>query len=282
MAGVNPTLRRRQLATRLRELRKDAGLSLDDVAARLECSTAKISRIETARRGVIPRDVRDLCEIYGAGRPEADALMAMAREARQPGWWKTYDEHEFHLYIGLEAEASSITSYDTCAVPGLLQTREYAKAIIRGVLPGIEEKVLVERADARMKRQEVLYQNTPPHHLVLLDESALHRHIGGPETMREQLLHLVEVARHPHITIRVIPFSVGAHIGFNSAFTLLEMVDPGVPDIVYTEALTRLEYYDRPADLAMYRETVGRLLAVSLEPPLSMERIEEVGRNTAL
>jgi transcriptional regulator with XRE-family HTH domain len=282
VAGANPTLRRRQLATRLRELRKDSGLSIDEVALRLECSPAKISRIETARRGVIPRDVRDLCEIYGAGQAETDALMTMAREARQPGWWKTYDEHEFHLYIGLEAEASSITNYDTCAVPGLLQTQEYASAIIRGVLPGIDEKVLGERVDARMKRQEILYQRTPPRHLVLLDESVLHRHIGSRRVMQGQLTHLVEVSRRPYVTIRVIPFSVGAHIGFNSAFTLLEMVDPGVPDMVYTEALTRLEYYDRPADLAMYREAIERLVAASLDPRLSMARIEEVNQAHAV
>ncbi|MEU8271937.1 helix-turn-helix transcriptional regulator [Sphaerisporangium sp. NPDC049002] len=281
MAGANPTLRRRQLATQLRRLRQDTGLSIEEVAQRLECSPAKISRIETARRGVIPRDVRDLCHIYGTDQTEVDALMAMAREARQPGWWQTYDEHEFRLYIGLEAEASSITSYDTCAVPGLLQTPDYASAIIRGVLPGIEEKVLVERVGARMKRQEVLHQEHAPTYSVLLDESVLHRSIGGREVMYGQLEHLVAIARPTHITTRVIPFSVGAHIGFNSAFTILEMFDPGVPDIVYTEALTQLQYFDRPTDLAMFREAVERLMAVSLDPEGSMALIAEVNQKYA-
>lgn len=278
MAGANPALRRRQLAARLRNLRKDVGLSIEDVAQKLECSPAKISRIETARRGVIPRDVRDLCHIYGADQAESDALMAMAREARQPGWWRTYDEHDFHLYLGLESEASSITNYDTCAVPGLLQTADYARAIIRGVLPGIEEKVLAERVDARMKRQEILYREPHPRHKVILDESVLHRHIGSRQVMREQLRHLAEVACLPQVGIQVIPFSVGAHIGFNSAFTLLEMFDPGVPDIVYKEALTRLEYFDKSTDLAMYREVIERLTALALGPEESMARIAEVDR----
>ncbi|MEO3809619.1 helix-turn-helix transcriptional regulator [Sphaerisporangium sp. B11E5] len=282
MPGANPTLRRRQLAGRLRELRKHAGLSIEDAAQRLECSTAKISRIETAQRGVIPRDVRDLCEIYGIGPAETDALMTMAREAREPGWWQAYDHRDFRLYLGLEAEASAITIYDTCAVPGILQTARYADAIIRGVLPGIREEVLKERVDARMKRQSLLHGESPPHHLVLLDESILHRHVGGREIMREQMERLIDTASLPRVTIQVVPFTAGAHIGFNSAFTLLEMADSRVSDVVYTESIVRMEYFEKPTELALYREAIEHLRAVSLDPQASVARMAEVNQKYAI
>ncbi|GII82910.1 transcriptional regulator [Sphaerisporangium siamense] len=278
---ANPTLRRRQLATRLRELRKDAGMSIEDAAQRLECSPAKISRIETGRRGVIPRDVRDLCLIYGADQAETESLMRMAREARQPGWWQTYDDPDFRLYIGLETEASAITVYDTCAVPGILQTAEYARAIIRAVLPEIDEGVLRERVETRMKRQGILRQASPPRHLVILDESVLHRPVGGAAVMRAQLERVVEWTRLPHVSVRVIPFSVGAHMGFNSAFTLLEMSDPGLSDIAYVESITRAEYLEKPSELAICREAAHRLTALALGPEASAARIAEVNRTYA-
>ncbi|RCG30932.1 XRE family transcriptional regulator [Sphaerisporangium album] len=281
MAGANPTLRRRQLATRLRELRKAARLSIEDVAHSLECSPAKISRIETARRGVIPRDVRDLCQIYGAGQAETEALMRMAREARQPGWWQTYDDPDFRLYIGLEAEASSITVYDTCAVPGILQTSDYARAIIRAVLPEIEESVLLHRVETRMKRQQLLRQPAPPHHLVILDESVLHRPVGGPGVMHDQLTHVIKWSELAHVTIRVVPFSVGAHMGFNSAFTLLEMDDPSVSDVAYVESITRADYLEKPTELAVCREAIRQLKSLALDPEASAARIAEVNQNYA-
>ncbi|MFC6087024.1 helix-turn-helix domain-containing protein [Sphaerisporangium aureirubrum] len=282
MPGANPTLRRRQLAGRLRELRKHAGLSIEDAAQRLECSTAKISRIETGQRGVIPRDVRDLCQIYGLGPAETDALMTMAREAREGGWWQAYDHRDFRLYLGLEAEASAVTVYDTCAVPGILQTEEYAGAIIRGVLPGIREEVLRERVDARMKRQRLLHGESPPHHLALLDESVLHRHIGNRNIMRAQLDRLLELARLPQVTIQIVPFSAGAHIGFNSAFALLEMADSRVSDVVYTESMVRMEYFEKPAELALYREAIGHLRAAALDPPTSEAWMAEVNQKYAI
>jgi hypothetical protein len=225
--------------------------------------------------------VRDLCQIYGLGPAETDHLMTMAREARQGGWWQDYDHRDFRLYLGLEAEASSITYYETCAVPGILQTREYARAILRGVLPEIKEDVLAERVDARMRRQDLLNRRTPPHHWILMDESVLHRHVGGARVMHDQLLQVREACELPHVTIQVIPFSVGAHVGFNTSFTLLEVFDPGVPDIVHVEAVTRMEYLEKPSDLTRYRTAIEHLKVAGLDPRASAARISEVNQKVA-
>ncbi|GII75204.1 transcriptional regulator [Sphaerisporangium rufum] len=281
MAGPNPTLRRRQLATRLRELRKQAGLSIEEAAHRLECSPAKISRIETAQRSVIPRDVRDLCLIYQSDEAEAEALITMAREARQTGWWQEYEDLDLDPYIGLEAEASAITMYETTTVPSLLQTEDYAREVIRGCLPRIKQEVLEERVDARLKRQRLHLGDRPPNCWVLLDESVLHRHVGGRATMRAQLARVVELAEMPHIIVQVIPFTVGAHIGFDSMFILLEFPGDLIPATVYVESLMGDFYLEKPRELERFREVITHLRAAALNPRDSVARIAEMGRSYA-
>ncbi|MDH2428069.1 helix-turn-helix transcriptional regulator [Sphaerisporangium sp. TRM90804] len=282
MAGANPTLRRRQLATRLRELRKVAGLSIEEAANRLECSPAKISRIETAHRGVIPRDVRDLCHIYGVGQADAEALMTMAREARRPGWWQQYEDLDLDPYIGLEGEASSITMYETTTIPSLLQTEDYAREVIRGCLPRIKQEVLEERVDARLKRQRLLMQSEPPQCAVLLDESVLHRHVGGRAVMGAALERVVELSALAHVTVQVIPFTVGAHIGFDSMFIMLEFPDNMVPDTVYVESLMGDFYLEKPRELERFREVITHLRAVALDQPGSVALIGEMSRTYAV
>ncbi|WP_214408417.1 helix-turn-helix domain-containing protein [Sphaerisporangium fuscum] len=281
MAGANPTLRRRQLASRLRELRKSAGLSIEEAAQRLECSPAKISRIETAQRSVIPRDVRDLCQIYGTDQTEAEALITMAREARQAGWWQEYEDLDLDPYIGLEAEASSITMYETTTVPSLFQTEDYAREVIRGCLPRIKQEVLEERVDARLKRQRLHLQDDPPNCWVLLDESVLHRHVGGHSVMRAQLERVTELSELPHVIIQVIPFSVGAHIGFDSMFILLEFPDHMIPDTVYVESLMGDFYLEKPRELERFREVITHLRAAALNPRDSVSLIAEMSRTYA-
>ncbi|WP_169982099.1 helix-turn-helix transcriptional regulator [Microbispora sp. H10836] len=276
MAGANPTLRRRQLAVRLRELRQAVGLTVEDVANQLLCSVTKISRLETGQRGASLRDVRDLCQIYGVGESERDSLMNLAREARQPGWWQEWDDPSFRPYLGLEAEATSITHYETTTVPGLIQTEDYARAVIRGYLPNIRQDVLEERVAIRMKRQELLLRDDPPRYWVMLDESALHRHVGGPRVMREQLHRIVELADNPHIVVQVIPFTVGSHMGFDSAFILLEFADAAVPDTVFVETLWADFYLEKPSQLKRFHEVIDHLRAMALNPQASVGRITEI------
>lgn len=269
---ANPTLRQRQLAKRLRELRHDSGLSIAEVAHRLLCSPAKISRIETAQRRVSLRDVRDLGRLYGV--PDPTELMALAKDARQQSWWQEPEEVDFRPLTGLENEAVAITEYETTTIPGLLQTEDYARAVISGVVPDISPEALGERVDKRMRRQDVLRKATPPRYWVLLDESALHRHIGGPAVMAGQLGHLHELARLPHVQVQVIPYTVGAHVGLDSAFMLLEFDEPaGLPDTVYLDTLAGQIFQEKPGQLRYFRELLNHLRSVALGPSESAGRI---------
>ncbi|GAA3121126.1 helix-turn-helix domain-containing protein [Streptosporangium carneum] len=274
MAGTNPTLRRRQLASRLRELREQAGKSIRDAAEQLECSPAKISRIETAQRGALPRDVRDLCLFYGVtDQAQIDALMTLAREAKQQVWWQETEDVDFRPFLGLEIDATSISEYETTTVPGLLQTEDYARAIIKGYLPRMNTDVLEERVAYRMRRQERLHGPLPPNYWVLLDESVLHRHVGGTAVMRKQMEHLATVSELPHVTVQVIPFTVGAHMGFDSAFVLLEFSDQTIGDTVYLDTLMGSFYLEKAKELERFRETLNHLRAVALSPQESAVHI---------
>ncbi len=179
MPGASPTVRQRELGQRLRELRHGLGLTVEDVAGQLLCSATKISRIETGTRRASLRDVRDLCRIYGVTDEAAAAsLMDLARQAREPGWWTQYDDLHLSPYIGLEQEATAITYFSMYFVPGLLQTEEYARAIIKGMAPKIEQKIFEQRVEARLRRQQLLEQENPPRVRALLDEAVLHRQVS--------------------------------------------------------------------------------------------------------
>lgn len=270
----NPTIRQRQLARRLRDLRQEAGLHISDVAERLLCSQAKISRLETGQRRASLRDVRDLCALYGVADPTE--LMALAREARQPGWWQEAEDVDFRQLPGLESEAVAIHEYETTTIPGLLQTDEYARAVIKGFLPRISDEALDERVLNRMKRQQLLDKSGPPRYWVLLDESALHRHVGGVEVMARQLRRVAEASERPNVTIQVVPYTVGAHMGFDSAFMLLTFAEEaGIADTVYMDTLAGQFYYEKPAQLERPREVLDHLRAVALSPRDSARRIRE-------
>ncbi|MGW0804943.1 helix-turn-helix domain-containing protein [Nonomuraea sp. NPDC002799] len=271
MTIPNPTLRQRQLAIRLRELRHEAGLSIAEVAEHLLCSPAKISRLETAQRRVSLRDVRDLCRLYGVADPAE--LMTIAKDARQKEWWQDYDEPTFRPMIGLETDAVAITEIEITTIPGLLQTEDYARAVIRGWTPGIAADILDDRVQARIKRQGLLHRNNPPRYRVLLDESALHRRVGGSQTMREQLLRLAEAADLPHVVIQVIPFTAGAHMGFDSMFRLLEFErNSGIADTVFVEHQMGLFYLEGDK-VERFREAISHLTAEALSPQESTRKI---------
>lgn len=274
MSGPSPTLRQRELGTRLRKLRTGLGMTVDDVADKMLCSPAKISRIETAARRASLRDVRDLCALYGVADSVAAELMQFAREARQQGWWTQYGDLNLYPYIGLEQEASSITHYAMHYVPALLQTEEYARAIIKAVLPKIDSKVLHDRVEVRIRRQQLFDRDDPPRYRVLLDEAVLHRQVGGTALMVAQLARIIEVIKADKATVQVIPFEVGAYPAGDSMFVILEFDDSVQSPIVYVEGLFAGQYYERPPDLDQYKEAIERQRDSALSPRDSLQMLE--------
>ena len=269
-----PTVRQRDLGARLRALRLALNLTVEEVAERLLCSPTKISRLETATRLPVLRDVRDLCTLYGVDEAKADQLMEMARKAREPGWWAKYEDLDMP-YIGLEQDAASITSYTMYYVPALLQTEEYTRAIIKGIAPKIDTKILEDRIEARMHRQKLLEKDEPPRYRVLMDESVLCRPIGGRAVMREQLDRVLDVGQRGKAAIQIIPFEIGAHAAQDSNFILLDFDNVGLPPIAFVEGLAAHQYLERKEDIDRYRETIEYLRDSALSPRESKQRIIE-------
>jgi transcriptional regulator with XRE-family HTH domain len=257
---ANPTVRQRELGIRLRELRTGLGLTVEQVGAEMLCSATKISRLETGARRASLRDVRDLCRVYGVSDPTS--LMDLARQAREPGWWSRFDDlgSRIHPYIGLEQEAASITSYSMYYVPPLLQTADYARAVIRGIERKMDNRVLSNRVEARLLRQRRLDAPSPPRYRALADEGVFRRQIGGLAVMRAQLDKILTWAALDRGSVQVIPFSAGAHASADSNFDVLEFGDnTRQPPIVYVEGLVMNQILERPADIARYREAIEYL-----------------------
>jgi len=267
----SPTVRRRELGVQLRTLRMERGLTVEQVAERLLCSPSKVSRMETGHRTATLRDVRDLSEIYGitdqAGR---ERLMTLAREARQQAWWQSYGL-QYSDYVGLEAEAVSVSDFQSSVVPGLLQTADYARANHEGTMPRLSPDEIERLIEAKLTRQRLLSKPAPPAFATVLDEAVLHRLVGGPAVMRAQLDRLVEAASHPNITIQVIPFTVGAHPGMESNFNILELRD--TPGIVFVEGLIGSHYLQKPEELDWYRSVFDRLRTLALGPKDTIDLI---------
>ncbi|HXP18763.1 MAG TPA: helix-turn-helix transcriptional regulator [Streptosporangiaceae bacterium] len=272
--GANPTVRQRELGLRLRELRLTRGLTVEQVGAELLCSATKISRLETGTRRASLRDVRDLCRAYGVTDPaEAENLMNLARQARELGWWSRYEDLRLDPFIGLEQDAAAITSYTMYYVPPLLQTPEYARAVIRGIGRRMDARVLDQRVEARMRRQDLLEQPHPPHYRALLDEAVLHRQVGGSVVMRAQLGKILVWATGDKGSIQVIPFAAGAHASADSNFDLLEFGENTRQDpVVYVEGLVGALYHERPTEITRYRETIEYLResALSIQDSLAL------------
>ncbi|XVU27172.1 helix-turn-helix domain-containing protein [Actinoplanes sp. CA-054009] len=268
--GPGPMVRRQQLGATLRKYRLEAELSVREVADHLMCHPAKISRMENAKRNISPRDVRDLCGLYRISDPAVrDQLMRLARESRESAWWQQFDlSPAQEKFFGIEGAADRISDFQIGAVSGLLQTRDYATAIVDASIP--ENPVKVKNiVDMRMMRQEFVGLNAD--YRSILDESALRRAVGGPAVMRDQINHLVTLMRSSGINLRIIPFSHGAHQGMVSGFTLLQFDDsateplaPAMSDVVYLEGLMDGVYLDRVEDVADYVAAFERLESIAL------------------
>ena len=264
---LSPTVRRRRLAMELRRLREAARLTCEEVAEHLECSASKISRVETGRVSVSPRDVRDMLELYGVPEDQRESLVQLARDSRQKGWWHAYSDTiqpQFAAYIGLESAASEIRIYEVSLMPSLLQTEEYARAVIgAGMMSGTPEDI-DRSVQLRMARQPALTRDDPPKLWAVLDEAALRRRVGGAGLMRLQLERLLDVASLPNVAIQVIPFGGGAHPAMGRPFVVLVFPERIDPDVVYLEDLTRAMYLEDVDEVDRYNMFFNHLRATAL------------------
>lgn len=273
----SPTVRRRELGALLRALRNERGLTVDQVAAELLCSPSKVSRMETGQRGATARDIRDLCQLYGVtGADEQERLMSLAREGKQQGWWQSFAVPLPHMtYVGLEQEATVMSIFQSSVVPGLLQVPDYIRAIHRNGIPRLDDSAIEERVEERKKRRQVLTKDAPPQMAVILDEAVLRRPLGGAAVMREQLTQLITETELPNVTIRVLPYAVGAHPALESNFTILEFAGQA-PTIVYAEGLVGQIYLERQQDVDRYLLALEQLRGMALSPRDSTALIAKV------
>jgi transcriptional regulator with XRE-family HTH domain len=278
VANTSPTVRQRELGKRLRDLRNQHGLTVEDVAAKLLCSATKISRLETGARRPSLRDVRDLCDLYKVGASVADEFMSLARGAREQTWWTQYEDLKLDPYLGLEQAATAITSYTMYYVPALLQTEAYTRAIIKAIAPKMDPGIYEQRVEARSLRQRRLQGDDRPRYRVLLDEAVLHRAIGGPALMAAQLEKILDAERHGRVVVQVIPFEAGAHAAQDSNFILFEFEDnTNQSSVVFVEGLTGNQYFEKPRDVARYREALDDLRdEAALSPRASVQRMTEL------
>lgn len=281
MADVNPTVRQRELGLRLRKLRTGLGLTVDDVAEKLMCSAAKISRMETGARRPILRDVRELCGVYGVDEATAAELMQLTRQAREQGWWARYDDIPLPPYVGLEQEATSITAFSVYWLPGLLQTEDYARAVTKAVLPRINPAVQEQRVETRLRRQQRLAAANPPSYRAILDEAVLHRKVGSSAVMVAQIDQLVELATAGKVVLNIIPADVGVYPVADSNFVLLEFSDTQMPPVVYVEGLGSGQLYERPGDIQGYRDSIEYMRDCALNPVLSLSYLADARKSWA-
>ena len=271
-ATGSPTVRRRELGALLRSLRTEAGWTAEQVAERLGVSPSKMSRLETGQRGASPQDIRRLCDLYKVDVDQRRHLTELASGGKQRAWWQPLGL-PYSTYVGLEAEARSISDYGLGIIPGLLQTPEYARAIVRAAVPTWTPDIVEQRVRGRIARQRLLLSRSAPAFETVLDESVLHRVVGSPAIMEAQLRRLEELSELPHVTIRVIPYEAGALPAGNNKFILLRFEQPTVSDIVFIEGLTGDLYLDEATEVETYNATFRTLIRLAADPVATHEII---------
>jgi transcriptional regulator with XRE-family HTH domain len=274
----SPTVRRRELGALLRKLRTDKGLTVEQAADRLLFSMSKLSRMETGHGVATPRDVRDLCDLYGVtDGAQRDHMMNLAAEAKRQAWWQSYDLG-YATYVGLEAEAVSISAFQSSVVHGLLHTADYARAGHKGAMPLLGPDQIELQIEAKLTRQRILTRVNPPAFSVVLDEAALHRVVGGREVMAAQLAKILDMSTLPHVNVQVLPFEIGAHPAAESNFTILELPSP-TPGVVFVEGLIGSTYLERDDDLRRYQLIFRKLESIALSPQSSITLIKKFLRD---
>jgi transcriptional regulator with XRE-family HTH domain len=262
-ARSGPMALRIALGAHLRRLREASHITPSQAGEAIRATHSKISRLERGRSGAKQRDVADLLTLYGVtDEAEREELLDLARQASTPGWWQQYNDilpRWFELYVGLERAASIIRTYELQFVHGLLQTEDYARAVILIANAHASAEEIDRRVSVRMKRQQLLTQPDAPELWTVLDEAVLRRPPGGPGVMRAQLEHLLELTGLPNVTLQIVPFSVGPHAAAGGPFTILRFPEPDLPDLVYLEQLNSAQYLDHPDDVINYVTVMDQL-----------------------
>lgn len=275
---VSPTVRRRRLAAELRRLRTLAEMTQQQAAAHLGCTQAKIGRFETAKRSPSVGDVSALLDFYAVDGAEREHLINLVRDARKRGWWHSYSDvlpEWYETYVGLEAEASSIHTYESEVFPGLLQTREYAYSVTKATLIGADESQIARRVDLRMQRQQRVTGSDPLELWAVIGEAALRRSVGGTDVLRRQLEHIVKLVELPHVTLQVMPLDAEAYPAQAGPFVILRYSNHVDPDVVYLETHVGGLYLERQNELSNYAAMMDHLRAHAVDPDGSVRVINE-------
>ena len=279
----SPTARHRRLIVELKRLREERGLSREQVAERIGTSETSIFRYEKGETRPQPAVVAAMLDVYGATAAERDELLEMARDARKRGWWHRHRQSlkpGFDSYIGLEAAASIVRTYEAQTVPGLLQAEAYARANIVATSLNMVPAEIEERLSVRLSRQDLITRSTDRVQLVaVLDEAVLRRQVGGPQAMNEQIRHLIDMAALPNVVIHVLPFAAGAHPGMEGPFCLLSFPEPDDPDLVYLEQATSGLVPEEPEEVRRYTLMFGTLLGKALPAEESVAFMEKITEN---
>jgi transcriptional regulator with XRE-family HTH domain len=260
------------LAAELRSLRASSGLTRDEVVERTGINVATMYRIEHARVRPQTRTLRTLLDLYGVEKEQQADLVGLLRDARERGWLHAYQSElpeQYMNFIGFEGEAESAWEYESLFVPGLLQTEDYARALIRGTLPFASRDEVERRVEVRMERQEVLRNENPLRLWSIVDEAALRRQVGKTAVMRAQLRRLIEACELPNVTFQVIPFDAGAHPGMVGSFIVLQFIEEAIPDVIYVETMAGELFLEQESDIRRYKLVFEHLRAVSVSPDAS-------------
>jgi transcriptional regulator with XRE-family HTH domain len=281
---VDATVLRMLLGSQLRRLREATGITPEQAGYAIRASRSKISRLENGRVKLKSRDMADLLTMYGVTDEKLRSnFLALVGQSNAPDWWRKYSDilpDWFETYVGLEAAAATIRSFEVQFVHGLFQTEDYARALTRLRRKTAADEEIERRVALRLKRQDLLSRPNPPRIWSVMDEAVLRRPVGGPAVMRAQFRHLIEVAELPHVTLQVVPFTSGAHAGECGSFTVLRFEEQDLPDVVYLEQLTGAMYLDQRSDVEHYLEVVDELSSEALTPSWSTRFIEQVARQT--
>ncbi|MEY9836221.1 helix-turn-helix transcriptional regulator [Streptomyces sp. 846.5] len=278
--GSGSMVRRILLGSQLRRLREAKGITREDAGYTIRASESKISRMELGRVSFKERDVTDLLSLYGVDdETERAALVTLVREANQAGWWHSFSDampNWFQTYVGLEEAAALIRTYQVQFIPGLLQTEDYARAIVLLNRPHMETSELERRINVRMRRQKLVADGDGPRLWAVVDEAALRRPVGGPAVMKAQIQRLIDAADMPNVVVQVMPFRFGGHAAESGAFTILRFPEQDLPDVVYLEQLTSALYLDKRDDVDQYVQVMERLSVDSLTPESSVELLSSL------
>lgn len=284
MPPSGPIVHRRQVGAELRRLRETAGIRIEDVAKHLGCSQTRVSRIETARGTAVPKaaDVQGMCALYGVtDERQIQMILDMLANSQKPGWWETFEDvlpSGLEVYVGLESDARTERAWEPLLVHGLLQTPDYAKAILNA-WPTNRPYDIDALVQVRTERQKLLTRDPTPLELwAVLDEGTVRRPVGGPSVMQAQLRHLIALAEQPNITIQVLPIAKGSHPGLDGAFSILDFENDADTPVVYVESPAGNLYLEKVRDVRRFVNTFDLLRATALDPDESTALLDRAAK----